>query len=827
MAVSSTTNTVFLVGNNSSVVFSYPYYFFSQSDLQVYLYDTLAGGIVSQTLNNQYSIAGTANAQGLYPNGANVVFQSAIVNTTYVVIDRQPVQEQTFAILQTGLISSTGLTQQLDYLTLLTQALEDQNSRAVALPEGFGLTNFNPLLPQGMGLIGNAGGMLAINSGATGFVLINPATGFGYGTQGYVLTGQGSSAFAVFAPLPPVNIGSGALTGVLLPANGGTGNSVTPPSWSVAIGSGSLLAYTAPGSQGQFLIAQASSAPVFQTVQTSLSNGSGVVPVTNGGTGNTLTPPSWSVAIGSGSLYAYTLPGASGQVLTANASSAPTFQTLSAPNLVGTIDTAAASSNGVVIGSGAIYMQSVSGTNPGLVNLSNQTFGQGVKTFNSSVLVPNGTLANPSYSFSADGASGMYRVGPGEIAISCSGIQAFDILAIAGGNVNIGLGGAGTAQTSTAQPFYAQRSFNGTVTWALGNNGTGNLSVSVLEVFNGTGSNYVTLENWANNSNNSYLGGGSALFSSPNQTQFIIGSENTGAGGYLGVTVGGRTLVNERLRLTPQTFAIENGANLTMAGSSTQTGTLIFNVANGSGTVGYAWNYPNSPGTSGQVLTQGSGLMTWSSPLTNPMNTLGDSIVGGASGAATRLGGNTTSAIEFLSSTGSGGVATTQSWKVLPTSSYYQGYFASGTNQTWDRTNTSLGDPVFSNSALFLISRVGNISVAVASGLLAGVTFTPPNINSVYLVTVATKALCTSAGGVGSIAIVSGANVIATSVFTEGAVTTAEDTWNTMTGIFAPSSVAPVTLKLQTAASTGLIEIGSAGGASNTSAVEWTLLQII
>ena len=172
MAVSSTTNTVVAVGNSSSVTFGYPYYFFSQNDLQVYLYDTLQGGIVQQTLNTQYSVAGTANSQGLYPNGANIIFNSAIVSTTYVVIDRQPIQEQTFALLQTGIIPSVPLTQQLDYMTLLIQGQQDQNSRSVALPEGFGKTGtFNPALPSTIGLIQNAGTFLAVNSAATGFHL--------------------------------------------------------------------------------------------------------------------------------------------------------------------------------------------------------------------------------------------------------------------------------------------------------------------------------------------------------------------------------------------------------------------------------------------------------------------------------------------------------------------------------------------------------------------------------------------------------------------------------------------------------------------------------
>ena len=50
---------------------------------------------------------------------------------------------------------------------------------------------------------------------------------------------------------------------------------------------------------------------------------------------------------------------------------------------------------------------------------------------------------------------------------------------------------------------------------------------------------------------------------------------------------------------------------------------------------------------------------------TNPMTTLGDMIDGGASGTPTRLAGNTTTASEFLNSTGTGSAATAPAWKAI------------------------------------------------------------------------------------------------------------------------------------------------------------------
>lgn len=53
------------------------------------------------------------------------------------------------------------------------------------------------------------------------------------------------------------------------------------------------------------------------------------------------------------------------------------------------------------------------------------------------------------------------------------------------------------------------------------------------------------------------------------------------------------------------------------------------------------------------------------SGMTNPMTTLGDIIYGGASGAATRLGGDTSNTKKFLTSTSSGGTAAAPAWNAI------------------------------------------------------------------------------------------------------------------------------------------------------------------
>lgn len=75
-------------------------------------------------------------------------------------------------------------------------------------------------------------------------------------------------------------------------------------------------------------------------------------------------------------------------------SSTVTGSVTGAVYVVGTIDTAAPSADGAVIGSSSLYMQSASATNPGLANTTTQTFA-GVKTFNSAPVMAALTASAP------------------------------------------------------------------------------------------------------------------------------------------------------------------------------------------------------------------------------------------------------------------------------------------------------------------------------------------------------------------------------------------------------------------------------------------------
>lgn len=109
-------------------------------------------------------------------------------------------------------------------------------------------------------------------------------------------------------------------------------------------------------------------------------------------------------------------------------------------------------------------------------------------------------------------------------------------------------------------------------------------------------------------------------------------------------------------------------------------------------------------GSDGTVLSADSAEATglkWVSPLTNPMSAVGDLIRGGASGAATRLAGNTTTTKKFLTQTGDGSASAAPAWETIvaadlkvdtDTSPTFTGF---GTPTNVQSTMTLIGNVLF------------------------------------------------------------------------------------------------------------------------------------
>lgn len=173
MGLSTTTVRRTYTGDGSTVSFSFPLYFFNQVDLLVYVWDTLAGGITAKILNVDYTISGTPNASGFYPNGASIVFGTAPATTDVVQIVNSPDLTQAYALLQNGNINSTALVQQFDKIAMQVQRLQDQLNRAIMLEDGTYQGDFSGKLPANTPLDVNANEYVKMNQNADGFTYDN------------------------------------------------------------------------------------------------------------------------------------------------------------------------------------------------------------------------------------------------------------------------------------------------------------------------------------------------------------------------------------------------------------------------------------------------------------------------------------------------------------------------------------------------------------------------------------------------------------------------------------------------------------------------------
>jgi hypothetical protein len=165
------------------------------------------------------------------------------------------------------------------------------------------------------GVLSNIAGAGISVSGATGNVTIanTGVLSFAGGTTG----------------LTPAATTTGAVTlaGTLIAVNGGTGQSSYATGDLLYANTTTTLAKLADVATGNALISGGvNTAPLWGKIGLT-THVSGVLPIANGGTNSTATPTAGAVAYGTGTAYAFTAAGTSGQVLTSAGAGAPTWAT--------------------------------------------------------------------------------------------------------------------------------------------------------------------------------------------------------------------------------------------------------------------------------------------------------------------------------------------------------------------------------------------------------------------------------------------------------------------------------------------------------------------
>lgn len=146
-------------GNGATTDFSFPYKFFTNTDLVVIVKVDATGVETTKTITTHYTVAGTGEDAG-----GTVTMLSAPASGETLIIYQDPPIEQGLDLTENDSLPAESLEARLDRLVLMMKRLKDRMDRGVRLTDGFS-ESFDPRLPAVLA----AGNVLVVNDDADGF----------------------------------------------------------------------------------------------------------------------------------------------------------------------------------------------------------------------------------------------------------------------------------------------------------------------------------------------------------------------------------------------------------------------------------------------------------------------------------------------------------------------------------------------------------------------------------------------------------------------------------------------------------------------------------